>query len=286
MALPRLRLTATVLFVLIASWSLLGAASPKILIVAAHPDDELALAGSVYRLAKERGLTVDHLVITNGEGGYRYSTLAERFYGLELTKEEVGRRELPDIRKRELMGAGRVLGIRAHFFLDEPDRNNTADPKDVIGVWHAELVLTRLAAILEREKYDVLLTVLPRAEIGGHHVAASRLALQAVKRAAAEHRPTVLGVHWLADPFSAAPGTDDAGFAGRPDYDFDRGRKFGFNSALDYQIVANWVIAEHKSQGLYQTNVNKFTHEYFWIFNRTEPAASARAKELFALLEP
>ena len=46
--------------------------------------------------------SVDLALITNGEGGYKYSTLAEDIYGLELTDEEVGRKYLPDIRKKEL----------------------------------------------------------------------------------------------------------------------------------------------------------------------------------------
>ena len=32
----------------------------------------------------------------------------------------------------------------------------------------------------------------------------------------------------------------------------DRTVKFGFRNALDYQIIVNWVIAAHKSQGAYQ----------------------------------
>jgi LmbE family N-acetylglucosaminyl deacetylase len=212
--------------------------------------------------------------------------LAERVYGLELTREEVGRRELPNIRKQELLAAGKILGVRAHYFLDEPDRNNTADPKDVLAVWNVDLVLTRLQALFDRERYDILLTVLPRSEVGGHHLAATKIAIQAVSRMPATARPTLIGAHWNGDTFVSVAGTDEAGFSGPPDYDFDRARKFGFNNALDYQIIANWVIAEHKSQGLYQTNVNRFTREYFWVFKRADATATAGARELFAFLAP
>jgi len=264
----------------------MAAAPPKVLLVVAHPDDELLVAASLYRLAKERGGTVDQFIITNGEGGYRYSTLAEKVYGLELTKEEVGRRELPDIRKRELLAAGKILGVRAHYFLDEPDRNNTDDPKDIVGVWNTDLLRTRLAEIIAREQYDVVMTALPRSDLGGHHRAAVRIVIQGVASVPAASKPALLGAHWMADAFSAPAGTEEAGFSGPPDFDLDRTRKFGFNNALDYQIIANWVIAEHKSQGLFQTNVNKLTHEYFWIFNRSDASAAARAKEVFALLAP
>ena len=261
-------------------------AQPKVLLVVAHPDDELVAAASIYRLARERGVTVDQLVITNGEGGYRYSTLAEAFYGLPLTKEEVARRELPDIRKREILASGRILGIRAHFFLDELDVENTADPNAVLdGTWNVEAILSRLDALLEREKYDVVLTGLPRNDIGGHHLAAAILTLRAVAKRPAATRPVVLG-GWIAgDPFAVSTIPEAAGFSGGPDYTFNRTRKFGFNNALDYQIVVNWMIAEHKSQGLYQTNMNRSTHEYFWVFNRADAAVVAKAQQVFALLD-
>ena len=66
-------------------------ARPKLLIVAAHPDDEYAFAATTYRLTHELGWTADHVVITNGEGGYRYSALAEAIYGVALTDESDGR---------------------------------------------------------------------------------------------------------------------------------------------------------------------------------------------------
>ena len=81
---------------------------PKVLIVVAHPDDEYTFAATVYRMTKELGGIVDQLILTNGEGGYRYSRLAEAYYGLALTREEVGRAHLPEIRKQETLRAGRI----------------------------------------------------------------------------------------------------------------------------------------------------------------------------------
>jgi LmbE family N-acetylglucosaminyl deacetylase len=258
---------------------------PKVLLVVAHPDDELVVAATVYRLAQELGGTIDQFVVTNGEGGYRYATLAEKVYGLELTREDVGRRELPDIRKRELLAAGKILGVRAHFFLDEPDVNNTANPNDVLdGAWKTEAVLTRLGDILAREQYGFVVTALPRDTLGGHHLAAALLTLRAVARLDEAERPVVLGAHFTPDVFQVAAADERAGFAGAPDFDFDRTRTFGFNNALDYQIVANWMIAEHKSQGLYQTNMGRSAHEYLWIFNRDVARNRERAQALFAQL--
>jgi hypothetical protein len=84
--------------------------SPKVLLVVAHPDDEYFFAATVYRIAKELHGTVDQLVITNGEAGYRYSSLAEQFYKASLTDESAGRARLPEIRRRETLAAGKVLG--------------------------------------------------------------------------------------------------------------------------------------------------------------------------------
>ena len=62
------------------------AAWPKALIVMAHPDDEYALAATAYRISRELGGLVDHVVITNGEGGYRYAGLAEAIYGISIAE--------------------------------------------------------------------------------------------------------------------------------------------------------------------------------------------------------
>src|SRR6187402_1770713 len=78
-------------------------ARPRILAVIAHPDDETAFAAGLYVAARHLGARCDVLVITNGEGGFKYSGLAESYYGAELSREEVGRAELPDIRRREML---------------------------------------------------------------------------------------------------------------------------------------------------------------------------------------
>ena len=100
---------------------------PKLLIVAAHPDDEYAVAATTYRLTRELGWAADHVVITNGEAGYRYSALAEAVYGVGLTGENQGRSRLPAIRRRETLAAGKVLGIRRHYFLDQRDSGFATD---------------------------------------------------------------------------------------------------------------------------------------------------------------
>ncbi len=56
----------------------------------------------------------------------------------------------------------------------------------------------------------------------------------------------------------------------------DRTVKFGFRNALDYQIIVNWVIAAHKSQGVFQLDVNRADREEFVIL---ESGAADRAAD-------
>jgi N-acetylglucosamine malate deacetylase 2 len=63
--------------------------------------DEYAFAATTWRLTHEQGGIADQVVITNGEGGYRYGALAEAIYGVSLTKESDGRANLlPSAGKR------------------------------------------------------------------------------------------------------------------------------------------------------------------------------------------
>ena len=162
----------------------------KVLLVVAHPDDEYYFSATVYRLAKELGAIVDHVVISNGEGGYRYSLLAERYYGLALTDERTGRARLPEIRKHETLAAGRVLGVREHYFLDQPDRRFTLDAREALDrIWDVRGVKSRLRQLVLTNGCDFVLTVLPRESTHGHHQAATLLALEAVRGVPAERRP-------------------------------------------------------------------------------------------------
>jgi N-acetylglucosamine malate deacetylase 2 len=86
--------------------------SSRVLLVVAHPDDEYEMAGTVYRITKELAGVVDQVIISDGEGGFRNSSLAGQYYGADLTNESSGRGMLPHIRRDEARRAGRVLGIQ------------------------------------------------------------------------------------------------------------------------------------------------------------------------------
>lgn len=271
-----------------------SAVPPKVLLVVAHPDDEYYVAATVYRIASELGGTVDQVVITNGEAGFHYAQLAEKFYGVSLTNEREGRARLPEIRKEETRRAGRILGIRNHYFLDEQDNRFGLDAEEALShVWNRTRVVEFLTTRLQTEAYDFVFVLLPREDTHGHHKAAALLALEAVSRLSTERRPVVLGAeparsaHALAEfrGLGSFPTTRTASAA--PVFSFDRTRSFGPDGALRYDIVVNWVIAEHKSQGMFQNDYGRHDLERFWLFDQHLADAQARVEALSnALLDP
>lgn len=281
---------ATLLF--LASLTI-AVAQPRVLIVTAHPDDESGCASTVYKITHELGGTVDLAVITNGEAGYKYSTFASEVYGLDLTNEAVGRRELPAIRKKELMAGGKWVGIKNYFFFDQTDTHYTLDCDTVLrSVWDVAWVKQRLTKILQQGGYDFVFTMLPTDSTHGHHKAAGIIALQTVSELPAGTRlPVVLGMgggrvdgpRYTELPRYSITRVD-------PDtkiYVFDRMQKFGFKNALDYRTPANWLIAEHKSQGVMQTYINMGDKETFYYFAMNGASRNEEVAVLFdALARP
>lgn len=267
---------------------------PSVLMVTAHPDDDALFSGTVYRITHDLGGTVDLALVTNGEGGYKYSTLAEKIYGIELTKEEVGREHLPRIRKMELMKGGEIVGIRNYFFLDEKDVEYTQDLKAAFEVhWDTARVKERFRKIVRENSYDMIFTMLATETTHGHHKGAAILMMQVVKELPENKRPIVLS----GTMFSHANGKPDPykGFDGYPStavssdttfFTFDRLQKFGFNDRLNYQIIANWVIAEHKSQGSMQLLMNRGEIECYWFLDFNRKQDYSKVYSIFSKISP
>ncbi len=265
----------------------------KLLIVVAHPDDEYAFAATTYRLTRELGWAADLVVITNGEAGYRYSALAESVYGVALTQERDGRSRLPAIRRRETVSGGKVLGIRRHYFLEQQDSGFATDSsKAPVNNWDRARILGVLEGLVQRERYDAVFTLLPTAQTHGHHRAATLLALEAIAAMPESRRPLVLGAEprGAADAAERFEGLPEAPLsrtaAAEPAFAFNRNTPFGYRNALNYQIVVNWFIAEHKSQGLFQTDSGRHQLEEFWLFAASGSDAEGRVHSLAAELTP
>lgn len=264
--------------------------APRILIVTAHPDDEAMFAATVYRISHALNGTVDLALVTNGAGGYRFSTLANRIYDLDLTDPDVARRHLPAIRKQELMAGGRIIGIADYFFLDEPDEGKTERADSILQfVWDIPAVSARLDRILAEGDYDFVFTHLPIQPFHAHHKAATILALEAISRMEPGQRPVVLG--------SFPTGGMDGVVAAFEELDgypitridrsegpwiFDRATPFGTDGRLHYGIVANWLIAEHKSQGTMQLFMqSEPAVERFWSYSLNAPGSAKKVHDLF-----
>lgn len=258
----------------------------RILLVVAHPDDEYYFAGTVYRLAQELDATVDQVVITNGEAGYRYSALAAKYYGAALTDENVGRSRLPAIRKKETLRAGKILGVRHHYFLGERDFNFTLNAADALRQgWDHQRITDTIRDLIRRENYDFVFTILPRSSTHGHHQAAGMLTTAAIMGLPEHSRPALLGAEpgqsANQEPYAASPGLDwTRAFSSEPAFTFRRSASFGYRNALRYDIVVNWVIAEHKSQGMFQNDLGTHDVERFWLMS----AGAADAPERMARL--
>jgi N-acetylglucosamine malate deacetylase 2 len=263
----------------------------RVLLVVAHPDDEYEVAGTIYRISKELSGTVDQVIITNGEAGYRYSSLAVAYYGLDLTNEAIGRARLPDIRKREAQRAGRILGIQHQWFLNEKDDRFTLDAGESLHrSWHEQRILVALQQRLSKGHYDFVFVLMPSEQTHGEHKAASILALEAIELLPSDQRPIVLGAQAGAGDAASYKSLSQypltAADSLNPQFKFDRNTRFGYQQSLSYQIVVDWVIAEHKSQGLFQTRCLQDRFENFWLFTVNRDSAAGEAAALLAEVTP
>lgn len=265
-------------------------APPRILCVQAHPDDEVMYAATLYGIAQHLDGAIDIAVITDGSGGFDYAMLAEPIYDKALAAEPEARANLPAVRKQEMLRGGEIIGLRNVFFFDEYDHMYLLDADTVLQhVWDADDVRERLLEILSEGAYDAVFTLLPTEDTHGHHKSAAILALEAVQALPAAERPAVLGA--LATDAEEAPRygglsnyplTESRSTA--PDFAFDRRDPLEVDSLLTYQIIVNWLIAEHKSQGTLQLLTNEWDIEHFWLYTMNADPAAERARSLFERL--
>lgn len=270
-------------------------APPKILMVTAHPDDDAIFAGTNYKTVHDLKGIVDLALITNGEGGYKYSTLAEPIYGLELTDEAVGRKYLPEIRKKELEAGGKIIGIRNYFYLNQQDQKyiTTDSIKQILdsNIWDLNYIRSELKKIMERGKYDFVFVTIPTKGTHAHHSAAAILALETVNSLDKDNRPIILGaslsnisdtIHFVYRGLEGFPITN---VSDTVPFVFDRTQKFGYKNVLDYKIIVNWLIAEHKSQGTMQLLMNRGDYENFWYFDINPESGKQKVQEFFDRLK-
>lgn len=261
--------------------------APRILAVVAHPDDEYHFAVTLYKATRELGGVADQVIITDGAGGHRYSRIAEMLYGVPL--DPTGNR-LREIRQSETAASGHILGIRQHFFLDQPDTGFTSSQADAIGDWDHFTVTEQLDHLLDTGDYDFVLLLLPGDDTHGHHKATALLTIEAIERLPPKDRPVVLAAEagqgsGSAREYTQLPGHPSTRSSHRT-FSVSRNQAHPADDALSYQIIANWVIAAHKSQGLFQMELGRHDVERFWVLDAGHPNSAQKTDVFFGSLEP
>ncbi len=265
---------------------------PHVLVIMAHPDDESIFSVTLYKIVKEQHGKVDLFVITDGEAGYKYSTLAENYYNVDLTDKKAGTINLPRIRKKELRNAGNILGVSHYYFEDQVDAHYGLDEKEPLDTsWNISLVKKRLNHILLKEHYDFVLCLLPDSSTHGEHKAATLLGLSAIAGLPANNRPVILAAitrNKTEQIFKFSQYQDykeTRTLTDTPSFKVDRTTCFGYRNKINYKIIANWELAEHKTQGFTQMTMNDGDLEEFWYFKLNGKAGIEKCVTLFNLLK-
>lgn len=134
----------------------------NLLIISAHADDNMACAGTVFKLQKEFGFRAYELVYTNSTLGQNYKK-----------SFEIARKNVAKTRAKELVKAQKFLGIVKSFNFNQPDLGLT---------YSQELVFKTISVIREVSPEVVFLMNLYDSH--SDHKEAFRIGLSAVKMAA------------------------------------------------------------------------------------------------------
>jgi LmbE family N-acetylglucosaminyl deacetylase len=264
--------------------------APKVLVVTAHPDDETGFSVTMFKLTHELKGIVDMAVMTDGGGGFADSQLGAMYYGLNLTDSLVARTHLPMLRKQEILNAGKIMGVRNIYFMEQPDDLYSTDPMPYISGknWDIGYVERRLDKLLADRDYDFVITMLPHEGQHGHHKTSVLMALRAVQRYKGNHKPIILAGSPRAATNKSIDFSQLTGFPETkinpqtPVYTLNRAFRFKENDKLSYKIVADWVISEYKSQGAIQENaIHKTDLEEYRYYDLNDPKAISKVKDLF-----
>lgn len=266
---------------------------PKVLVVNAHPDDETSFPIILYKITHDLKGTADLALLTDGGGGFNGSELGSLYYGLNLTDSLVGRSELPRIRKKELMEAGDIMGIRQYYFFDQTDDYYNFNPVPYVTgkKWDIPFIEKKLDRILADGQYDFVITMLPYSGQHAHHKTAIIMALRAIQRMKGQKRPVIIAGSTYKDEtpetFTVLEGFPETAIKKTaPNFYLDVSSHFGKGKQVSYQVVAQWVVDAYKSQGdMQQNHAYIGNKETFRLFDVNDDAAVTKTTQLFEQLK-
>ncbi|MGA7713412.1 MAG: PIG-L deacetylase family protein [Rhizomicrobium sp.] len=135
-----------------------------VLVVIAHPDDEIFASGTIC-LCAEKGFRINVICATDGEGGSRLHNISAH--------------ELAELRRRELICSARALGASEVLFLGQADIAGSDGEGQ--GSWDQSKLIATLASIIRQNDPRLILTHGP---LGGYGHPAHRLVHSSVMAAA------------------------------------------------------------------------------------------------------
>ena len=169
-----------------------AAPAPKrVLLVLAHPDDETMIGGLLGRL-RERGVTVNAIYVTDGEGGKvivrdAKGKLKRDRKGQPMTRA-LSRKGVSAIREGELAVAARRFGFGEVIRLKEPDapaRGKNGKPGTDVRAfrrakhWNVGRIKKEIASHAAQFQPDIVVTMLPKhRKIHAHHKLVGQIVLE------------------------------------------------------------------------------------------------------------
>ena len=117
------------------------------------------------------------------------------------------------------------------------------------------------------------------------------MALEIVDALPADNRPAIIAATLaktlpVPEPFPGQPACPLTMMAVDNPWTFDREVKFGYREQLDYQVVINWSIAAHKSQGTMHHLMNTFRYELFYPYTMNDDRQMKKLNDFFSALAP
>ena len=136
-----------------------------------------------------------------------------------------------------------------------------------------------------------MLTLLPTEKTHGHHKMATILALEAINELHIDNPPIILSGKSIPgneiapdfDYLKDFPITKIS--LNSPKFEFDRTQSFSYKNKLNYKIIANWAIAEHKSQGTMQLLMNKVDIEIYYYYSLNSDSSVEKTVLFFESLK-